>query len=132
MKQNESAFLKLISQKRLIVTRNGNAINPETGNALGSVMNNGYVKVSYWIDGKVEYILMHRLVYIVHVGPIADGMTINHIDGDKFNNRPENLEAVTFLENMRHAYSNGLIDIDYRAERMRQSVRKAAVLRSGD
>lgn len=35
--------------------------------------------------------LIHTLVYEAFNGPRAGGMDIHHIDGDKYNNRPENL-----------------------------------------
>ena len=41
-------------------------------------------------------------MYEAVVGPIPDGLEINHIDEDKKNNAPGNLEAVTHVENVRH------------------------------
>jgi ribosome-binding protein aMBF1 (putative translation factor) len=46
----------------------------------------------------------HRLVYEVFVGPIPEGMQINHKNGIKDDNRPENLEVVTASENKLHAH----------------------------
>jgi hypothetical protein len=53
---------------------------------------------------------MHHLV-LEHFGPpkpSADHQC-NHIDGDKSNNRVENLEWVTPAENMAHAAATGLL-----------------------
>ena len=38
---------------------------------------------------------------------------INHKNGDKSNNRIENLEWITNLDNMRHAWKNGLKNNNY-------------------
>lgn len=53
---------------------------------------------------------IHRLVAEVWIGPIPEGMTVNHKDLDKFNNDVENLEIVTYSENIRHAYEAGAHD----------------------
>ncbi|MHB9030573.1 MAG: HNH endonuclease [Candidatus Latescibacterota bacterium] len=45
--------------------------------------------------------MAHRLVYAWHFG-IPDGMEINHKDGQKWNNRISNLEAVTPKQNTWH------------------------------
>ena len=39
---------------------------------------------------------------------IKEGYVINHIDGDKTNNLPSNLEEITYSENTKHAYANEL------------------------
>ena len=63
-----------------------------------------------WRDGnkRPKRFLVHRLVYEAFVGPIPKGITINHIDGDRTNNRLGNLELATMREQMIHAYATGL------------------------
>ena len=64
-------------------------------------------------DGKNKAkteIYSHRIVYAHCIGPIPDLMDINHIDGVKTNNHPENLELLTRGQNVQHAYATGLYD----------------------
>lgn len=42
------------------------------------------------------------------VGPVPDGMQVNHKDGNPKNNHVQNLEYVTRSENMVHAFTSGL------------------------
>lgn len=51
---------------------------------------------------------VHRLVAEAFVPGYADGLEVNHINGDKADNRAENLEWVTHSENELHAYRHGL------------------------
>lgn len=53
--------------------------------------------------GKRVHAAAHRLVYRYFFGPIPDGLTINHLNGVRDDNRPENLEPATYSEQMRHA-----------------------------
>jgi len=51
---------------------------------------------------------IHSLVAELFHGARPDGLVINHIDGDKLNNRPNNLEYCTIAENIKHAIQHGL------------------------
>jgi hypothetical protein len=48
--------------------------------------------------------MSHRLVADAFLGPIPEGMQVNHIDGDKMNCHVSNLEIVTNSENRIHSY----------------------------
>lgn len=46
----------------------------------------------------------HRMVYRHFNGVIPDGLTVNHINGHKHDNRPSNLELATWSEQALHAF----------------------------
>jgi len=71
---------------------------------------NGYLQVRVMIDSKRHYTCAHRLVWRALNGPIPTGQVVNHKNGRKDDNRPSNLELLTYSENTRHAYRTGLSD----------------------
>jgi len=83
------------------------------GAVVGRILKNqadryGYMSVDLNIDGDRLFSRIHRLVAAAFIGVCPDGKEVNHKDGDKANNHPENLEYVTSSENQRHAYAIGL------------------------
>lgn len=71
-------------------------------------LNRGYPQVQLSCDGVQSFYSVHRLVAEAFIGSIRPDMTVNHLDGDKTNNRVSNLEIVTMSENIRHAIRTGL------------------------
>lgn len=67
-------------------------------------------RVTLYKDGKQHTCLVSRLVAMAFHGVSADGMTVNHIDGNSLNNNADNLEWVTKLENSRLGNEIGLMD----------------------
>jgi hypothetical protein len=58
---------------------------------------NGYGRLS--VHGRLAYV--HRVSYELHVGPIPDGLTIDHLCRVRTCVNPAHLEPVTFAENTR-------------------------------
>ena len=59
-------------------------------------------------EGQTRHISKHQFIAVTLWGPIPERHTVNHKNGIKWDNRPNNLEVVTHQENIRHSYKNGL------------------------
>ena len=71
----------------------------------------GYVKRVLCKNGKMFHFTEHRLVGVTFIDNPENKSTINHINGVKTDNKVENLEWNTNLENKQHAISTGLTDL---------------------
>lgn len=69
---------------------------------IDAVVGIGYRHVKVMIDGHQTSTPAHRLVWRVFHGPIPLGLTINHRNGDRADNRLINLELATYAEQSRH------------------------------
>jgi hypothetical protein len=89
---------------------------------------NGYIRVRLFRNGQRQYGSVHRLVCQAFRGEALPGMQVNHIDGNKANNRLDNLEYATPRENNLHAlYQLGKLETLPRGE-----ANKAAKLTEAD
>jgi hypothetical protein len=73
----------------------GLLINKSTGHIYSNMHDKGYIRVQ--ISGKRYY--AHRIIWEMFNGPIPEGIQIDHIDGDPYNNRIENLRLATQSQN---------------------------------
>lgn len=80
--------------------RKGRVLKPGT-------VGGGY-KMASMYEGPTKqptvYGLMHRLVVEAFLGPIPEGLQVNHKNGVRSDNRLENLEIMTAAENNLHAF----------------------------
>src|SRR5438067_6461268 len=76
----------------------------------------------YYLCGKYfqrKGVRLHIAVWTYHHGDVPDGWHIHHIDEDRSNNDPTNLECLTLIKHLggRHGAASGL--------RGRKSIKKA-------
>jgi len=84
---------------------NGRFKGSKPGRILNQVLDNkGYLRVNLYFNAKGRPTRVHGIVAEAFLGERPEGMTVNHIDGNKTNNHVENLEYVSNKENVRHAH----------------------------
>lgn len=70
---------------------------PDTlGKRFGGLTGTGYIQG--WFRGSLYY--LHDLIWVYHFGAKTEGFILDHIDGDKLNNRVENLREATVQQNV--------------------------------
>lgn len=68
-----------------------------------------YTYVNLFVDGKSKSFRVHRLVAEAFILNPNNYPCVNHINGQKKDNREENLEWCSYSQNTLHAYQTGLI-----------------------
>ena len=83
---------------------------------VGGRSTNGYRRAVLCHDGRRESIMLHYMVLVAFHGPRPDGFVSRHLDGDKDNNRPDNLAWGTPSQNQQDRKRHGTFDIRPRGE----------------
>ncbi len=68
----------------------------------------GYRQTGVFINGKGKTVLVHRLIAMAFITNPLNFPCVNHLNGKKYDNRPENLEWATHEQNNKHARDTGL------------------------
>ena len=93
--------MKTVNLTGYVLDEEGN-IYGKSGKLLSQLTKDGrYLFVNLCNDGKMVQESVHRLMWIYHKGEIPYNMTIDHINGDKQDNRLVNLQLLTACDNSR-------------------------------
>lgn len=108
--KNDEYILKLIEDPNYIVDISGKVYTriARTGKKM---LNNKWREISHHqskgylhINYNRKKLFIHRIVYAKFIGSLSSDLVINHKNGIKTDNRPENLELVTIKENNIHRF----------------------------
>lgn len=72
---------------------------------------NGYYRVNLTKNSKSKHPTVHRLVGLTFISNPENKPQINHLNGNKLDNRVDNLQWVSISENTIHAIETGLIKV---------------------
>lgn len=94
-----------------LACREGYVINTDSGYILhGTKKKTGYIELILCDENhKPHYRLLHRIIAEAFCEQLEGQTEVNHKNGNKEDNRADNLEWVTHHENLKHAYESGLM-----------------------
>lgn len=107
---NSQNVRPIAAAPKYTISESGEIRNRKSGRILKQWLNEfGYPRVRLMTASGQKNFRVNRLMAIAFI-PNPEGLPeVNHIDGVKTNNRIDNLEWCSCRDNMRHAYSNGVI-----------------------
>lgn len=71
----------------------------------GTKAHNGYIHIGLMIEGYQKWMLAHRVVAMAFLGNPKNHPVVNHIDGNRENNRVDNLEWASRSHNARDMWA---------------------------
>jgi hypothetical protein len=95
---NREDKIKIAIEKGFIYDKATGKIYGLKGNEIKSTRSNGYISVVFYEDDIQHQILGHQFAWFYIHNKVAD--YIDHIDGNKTNNKIDNLRSVTHQKNM--------------------------------
>ena len=106
-----SNFGKVKSLKRQRTGKNGSKVSVKKRILKSGKSKSGYLQVVLCKKGICKNFSIHRLIAIAFINNPTNHPEINHIDGNKTNNKIENLEWCTRSYNCLHSYKLNLVKI---------------------
>lgn len=97
---------RIKSYAHKVKCRGGFRVQPSK--ILTNCFDGNYYHVTLFKTNKRKLLLVHRIVAMAFLDNHENKRTVNHIDGNKQNNKVDNLEWATYSENIKHAFSTGL------------------------
>lgn len=96
------------SMNRTVIRKDGRRVFYEGKIINGTISRDGYIDVKLSKNGKSETRKLHRLIAQTFI-PMDDytNLEVNHIDYNRMNNKIDNLEWVSHIDNVRHSSKNG-------------------------
>ena len=105
----EYKTLQIEKGVNVLVSKNGSIINPVTKRELKHRKDRyGYCHVHLHTKTYDKSLTVHRLVAKAFIPNPDNKSQVNHINGEKDDNRADNLEWCTPSENIKHAFRTGL------------------------
>lgn len=108
--KNEAHFLNMIRTGQLLIREDGTIMNAVTLKVYDYTSKSGHVHVAAKVNGRVLHILAHRLIHLAKIGPLEPDDHVIHLDGNKKNNRPSNLQKMDDSDAALHAFATGAND----------------------
>lgn len=101
----DDGFIHSTRGKKNPYARPMRRLSPAMGGTAGK-----YYFVGLSVNGLQKGYLVHRLIYSAWNGGLIKGLTVSHINGDKYDNRPSNLVQETQKDNLHRKYEHGTDD----------------------
>jgi len=98
------------SLARKVYRKNGQIVNRSERILKPYLMGDGYLSLCFRVENKISKQYVHRVVAKNFLEKPDYANCVNHIDGNKQNNKLSNLEWVNHVENHAHAVRIGLIN----------------------
>lgn len=92
---------------KLVLYQDGRLIYSKTGRTCDNAIQRGYRKVSIAWKPKNLQARAHRVIWFMFHGAIPEGMLVDHINGDRSDNRIENLRLVDHADNSQNCTGKG-------------------------
>lgn len=89
---------EMFTSERIFLSWNAKNAHKKAG-----TLNKGYVILALWCTGKPLHLSAHRVAWLLHTGSWPE-LHLDHINGDRQDNRIENLRQVTPAENSRNMH----------------------------